>query len=73
MEAAILHAETEVVRLETLIADPDFYLTRAAEWPQLEAELRDARNRVAHLYERWEELGAIANPAPGDAERPVPR
>jgi ATPase subunit of ABC transporter with duplicated ATPase domains len=64
MEDAIRHAETEVVRLETLIADPDFYLTRAAEWPQLEAELRDARDRVAHLYERWEELGAIANPAP---------
>jgi ATP-binding cassette subfamily F protein uup len=73
MEDAILAAEKEVVRLEVLIADPDFYVSRAAEWPQIEAELRDARNRVAHLYERWEALGAIAIPAPEDGARSLPR
>jgi ATP-binding cassette subfamily F protein uup len=62
MEAAILAAEAQVVRLETIFAAPDFYATHAADWQELETELRDARNRVAHLYTRWEELGAIAGP-----------
>ena len=60
MEAAILTAENEVVRLETLIAAPDFFVAQAAEWPRIEAELTAARKRVADLYERWEKLGAIA-------------
>jgi ATP-binding cassette subfamily F protein uup len=73
MEETILAAENEVVRLETLVADPDFYLSRAEEWPRLEGELREARDRVARLYERWEELGAIAHPAPEVAPRKIPR
>jgi hypothetical protein len=63
MEAVILAAEDEVVRLEAIFAAPDFYATHAADWQKLEAELRAARDRVAQLYERWAELGAIANAA----------
>lgn len=61
MEAAILAAEAQVVRLEAIFAAPDFYATHAADWQEVEVELRDARNRVTHLYARWEELGAIAD------------
>ena len=60
MEAAILAAEGEVVRLEEIFAAPDFYATHAANWQQLEAGLREARDQVAYLYERWEELSARA-------------
>jgi ATP-binding cassette subfamily F protein uup len=60
MEACILVAEEEVVRLETLFAAPDFYPNHAADWQKLEADLDAARDRVAQLYARWEALGAIA-------------
>ena len=63
MEAAILAAEDEIVRLEAIFAAPDFYANHAADWQTLEAALRAARSRVAQLYERWEELGAIAGVA----------
>ncbi|MEO5717210.1 MAG: ATP-binding cassette domain-containing protein [Chthoniobacterales bacterium] len=73
MEGAILAAENEVVRLETLLASPDFFVSRAAEWPQVEAELKQAQKTVAHLYQRWEMLGAIAPPAPLETGGRVPR
>lgn len=60
MEATILVAENEVARLEALFAGPDFYATHAAELPKFEAELRKARDEVAHLYARWAELGEVA-------------
>ncbi len=60
MEAVILTAEAEVVRLETIFAAPDFYATHASDWQKLEPELAAARDRVTRLYERWAELGAIA-------------
>ena len=57
MEAAILAAEDEVVRLEALFAAPDFYQTHASDWQKLEAELRAARATGSpQLYARWEEL-----------------
>jgi hypothetical protein len=61
MEAAILAAENEVARIEALFADPQFYVEHAADLSAREAELRAARDRVASLYARWEELGQIAN------------
>ncbi len=67
MEAAILAAEEEVVRLEEIFAAPDFYATHASNWQLLEAALREARDQVAYLYERWEELSAGAN-----ASKPLP-
>ena len=60
MEAAILVAEEAAHRMETLLADPEFYKKSGAEFPKFEAELCAARDRVARLYARWQELAAIA-------------
>lgn len=60
MESAIVAAETEVARLESLFAEPDFYTNHAADYTRLEAELSKARNLVARLYARWAELGELA-------------
>jgi ABC transporter C-terminal domain len=60
MESAILAAENEVAKIETLFAAPDFYVTHAAELTKFEAELHAARDEVARLYARWEELGEVA-------------
>jgi ATP-binding cassette subfamily F protein uup len=63
MEAAILAAENEVARIETLFAEPDFYVTHAAELAEFEKKLRTARDEVARLYARWAELGEVASAA----------
>ena len=63
MEAAILAGEEEVARIEKLFADPQFFVEHGAEFPKYDAELRVARDAVARLYARWEELGAIASAA----------
>ena len=60
MEVAILAAENEVARIEALFAEPDFYVTHAAELTTLEIKLRSARDEVARLYARWAELGEVA-------------
>jgi ATP-binding cassette subfamily F protein uup len=60
MEAAILAAEAEVVRLEEIFAAPDFYATHAADWQKLEADLKTARAHVTQLYARWEALSALS-------------
>jgi ABC transport system ATP-binding/permease protein len=59
MEGAILAAENEVARIEALFAEPDFYATHATDYALFEAELRKARDEVAHLYARWAELGEV--------------
>ncbi|HET9858066.1 MAG TPA: ATP-binding cassette domain-containing protein, partial [Chthoniobacterales bacterium] len=56
MEASILAAETEVSDLEATFAAPDFYVKPRAEIFDLEAQLKTARDKVAHLYARWHEL-----------------
>ena len=65
IEATILAAEEEVMRFEAQFADPNFYAGHGAEYSKLEAELRSARDRVAQLYARWEELGKIASAMKG--------
>jgi ATP-binding cassette subfamily F protein uup len=60
MEAAILAAENEVTRIETLFAAPDFYTEHAADFAKFEVELRQARDEVARLYSRWTVLGELA-------------
>ena len=59
MEATILNAESEVARLETLFAAPDFYTDHGHEWQELEKKLKASRDEVARLYARWEELEQI--------------
>ncbi len=60
MEAAILAAENEATRIETQLADPEFFAKRAADFPKVEAELAVARAKVANLYARWQQLEAVA-------------
>jgi ATP-binding cassette subfamily F protein uup len=59
MEAAILTAETEVKRLETLFAEPDFFEKHQADLDTQHANLDAAQKRVATLYARWAELEGI--------------
>ena len=59
MEANILAAENEVARLEEMFAAPDFFAAHGDRWPALQAELAEAKTRVAALYARWEELGLL--------------
>ena len=62
MEAAILAAEDEVVRLEAIFAAPDFYTRHAADWRELAKQIAaKRRDRVARLYARWDELTVAAN------------
>lgn len=63
MEARILAAEEEVTRIEGLFAAPDFHRTHAPQTNQLKADLATAKETVAALYQRWEELEAM-NPSP---------
>jgi ATP-binding cassette subfamily F protein uup len=59
MEAQILATEVEIVRIEGLFASPDFHRTHATQTNQLVADLAAAKESLARLYARWEELDAI--------------
>ncbi len=59
MEAQILATEEEIVRIEGLFASPDFHRTHAPQTNQLVADLAAAKESLARLYARWEELDAI--------------
>ena len=56
MEATILAAEKAVSNLEATFAAPDFYAKPRSEIFELETQLKTARDKVAHLYARWQEL-----------------
>jgi ABC transport system ATP-binding/permease protein len=59
MEASILTAEQQVEELQTLLDDPQFYITRGAEAPALMQQLEEQKVAITALYQRWEELEAI--------------
>jgi ATP-binding cassette subfamily F protein uup len=59
MEPAILAAETEVTRLETLFSEPGFFEKHQGDLDAQQAGLDAARKRVAQLYARWGELEGI--------------
>ncbi len=59
MEAQILAAETDIARVESLFATPDFHRTHGAQTNQLVAQLASAKENVTRLYARWEELEAV--------------
>jgi ATP-binding cassette subfamily F protein uup len=59
MEALIHSVEAEVARIEGLFALPDYFRNHAAQVNQLTDELEAAREKVAKLYTRWEELETI--------------
>ena len=56
MEAQILEVESNVSRLEGLFVAPDFHKEHAPRARELIAELALAKETVACLYKRWEEL-----------------
>jgi ATP-binding cassette subfamily F protein uup len=51
--------DTEIARIEALFASPDFHRTHATQTSQLTADLAAAKENLAKLYARWEELEAI--------------
>ncbi|HMJ92250.1 MAG TPA: ABC transporter C-terminal domain-containing protein, partial [Candidatus Acidoferrum sp.] len=59
MEAAIHALEARLHELETLLNDPTFYATRAADAPKIVSDIESTRADIARLYSRWEELEAI--------------
>ncbi|MFK7911888.1 MAG: ABC transporter ATP-binding protein, partial [Akkermansiaceae bacterium] len=63
IEEDILKAEENVTRLEIIFNAPDFYDKHGDNWQELEAELKEAKEKVPQLYNRWEELEAINNGA----------
>ena len=59
MEAQIHAVDAEIARIEGLFASPDFHRTHATQTNQLTADLAAAKEKLAQLYARWEELEAI--------------
>jgi len=59
METQILAAEAEIARIEGLFASPDFHRTHATQTNQLKDDLAPAKENLAQLFARWEELEAI--------------
>ena len=66
MEVQIHAVDAEIARIEGLFASPDFHRTHATQTSQLTADLAAAKENLAKLYARWEELEAIK----AAAERP---
>jgi ATP-binding cassette subfamily F protein uup len=63
MEHAIQVVEGEIARIENLFATPDFHRTHARQTDQLIADLAAAKENLATLFARWEELEAIKSRA----------
>jgi ATP-binding cassette subfamily F protein uup len=59
MEAQIHAVDAEIVHIEGLFVLPDFHRTHATQTNQLNADLAAAKEKLAKLYARWEELEAI--------------
>ena len=66
MEAQIHAVDVEIARIEGLFVSPDFHRTHATQTNRLTADLAAAKENLAKLYARWEELEAIK----AAAERP---
>ena len=56
IEGRISEAESAVIKLETLFAEPDFYVKNAANVKEFIADLDTRRSEVDDLYSRWHEL-----------------
>lgn len=59
MESAIHSAEESIAKIEATLADPEFYKKNAAQANTLIAELDAEKEKLAKLFERWEELEAV--------------
>lgn len=65
MEAQIHAVDEEIASIESLFAAPDFHRTHATQTPQLVEQLAAAKEKLAQLYTRWEELEAIKSATAG--------
>jgi ABC transport system ATP-binding/permease protein len=63
MEAVISSAENAVACLESEFGDPEFYNRHGQDWRLMEIRLQALREKVAGLYNRWEELEQIRVPS----------
>ncbi|MFA6292917.1 MAG: ABC transporter C-terminal domain-containing protein, partial [Victivallales bacterium] len=61
IEGRISEAEAAVQKLETLFAEPDFYVKNAANVKGSIADLENRRSEVDDLYSRWHELTKTQN------------
>ena len=59
IEEDILTAEEDVAAKEAIITHPSFYNEHPNDWQQYEQQLNEAKEKVAALYNRWEELEKI--------------
>jgi ATP-binding cassette subfamily F protein uup len=60
IEEEIMKAEKEVDRIEQLFLLPDFYQKYALQVNRLNSELETAKEKVKHLYERWDILEQLS-------------
>ena len=74
MEAQILAAEKEIARIEDLFASPNFHRNHGPQTNELIATLAAAKENLAQLFVRWEELEAIkaASVSPGSTTTSPP-
>jgi len=56
IEDDIMTAEMSVEEIETTMAEPDFYEKHGSELATFTKSLEEAKEKVAHLYERWDYL-----------------
>ncbi len=56
IEEKIVEAEKEVEKIEKIFTSPDFYEKHAENTNELNLQLSDAKEKVKHLYDRWDEL-----------------
>lgn len=63
MEAAIVAAEERVSEIERTFEDPDFHRKYGPRMTELMAELAAAKEALAKLYARWEELEQVRQAA----------
>ena len=56
LTARITVLETEIVQAESLLSDPEFYRTRAAEAGTVQDRISELKNEYEQALVRWEEL-----------------
>ena len=54
--ARITELETEISQAETLLSDPEFYRTRAADAGKVQKQIEDLKAEYGQALVRWEEL-----------------
>jgi ATP-binding cassette subfamily F protein uup len=59
MEATIMAEEEEIARIEALFLEPDFHREYGQQTEEFKHRIAEGREKVAKLYERWQELDAI--------------